>query len=154
MGTDDRADLRDELGFAAKDLAAFLPELLRGLGVLDVLDDPRVVARLHALAGVAAKALERARPCANALDRSDLLLERENRLDLQRRADPGPGAADAPAPAQVLERVDGKPHLQRAAALVAPRSALLGAAARCRHSRGANRAHAHPAAARAGIDDD
>ena len=52
-------------------------------------------------------------PGAHALDRSDLLFEREDRLDLERRAEPRRGSADPPPAAQVLERVDGEPHLQR-----------------------------------------
>ncbi len=90
----------------------------RGLVVLDVLDDPAVEARLVVLAGVVAQALDRAGPGAHALDRGDLLLEGEDRLDLQRRADPGAGAADPAAAAQVLERVDREPHLQLLARLL------------------------------------
>ena len=41
--------------------------------------------------------LERAAPGPDALDRLDLALDREDRLDLERRADPGLGAADPPA---------------------------------------------------------
>ena len=89
-----------------------------GLLVLDVLDDPAVGAGLVALPGVVAQALERAGPGADPLDRGDLLLQGEDRLDLQRRADPGAGAADPAAPAQVLEGVDREPHLQLLARLL------------------------------------
>ena len=84
-----------------------------GLLVLDVLDDPAVGALLVALAGVVAQPLQRAGAGADPLDRGDLLLEGEDRLDLQGAADPGAGAADAAAAAQVLEGVDREPHLQR-----------------------------------------
>ena len=53
------------------------------LVVLDVLDDPAVGALLVALAGVVAQPLDRAGAGADPLDRGDLLLEREDRLDLQ-----------------------------------------------------------------------
>ena len=53
--------------------------------------------------------LERAPGRAHALDRRDLALDREDRLDLQRRADPRLRRADAPAAAQELERVDREP---------------------------------------------
>ena len=92
-----------------------------GLVVADVLDDPAVGAGLVALAGVVAQALQRAGAGADALDRGDLLFEREDRLDLQGAADPGPGAADAAAAAQVLESVDREPHLQRLAGLLGAR---------------------------------
>ena len=60
--------------------------------------------------------LERAPPGAHALDRDDLGLDREDRLDPQRRADPRLRAADPPAAAQELERVDGEQDLQLARA--------------------------------------
>ena len=68
-----------------------------------------------ALAGELDHALERAAAGADALHRRDLLLERQDRLDLQRRAEPRLGRADPAAAAQVLERVDREPHLQRLA---------------------------------------
>ena len=91
-----------------------------GLEVLDVLDDPGVEAVLVALAGVVAQPLDRAVAGPDPLDRGDLLLEGEDRLDLQRRADPGARAADPAAAPQVLEGVDREPHLQLLARLLGP----------------------------------
>ena len=82
-----------------------------------------------ALAREVDHALEGAAAGADALDRGDLLLEREDRLDLQRRADEGLGGADPTALAQVLERVDREPHLERVAHLVDPGQAGLAVAA-------------------------
>ena len=76
------------------------------VGRLDVLDEEDVGAALAALLEVVDEALERPARGAHALDRQDLRVDREDRLDLQRRADPRLRAADAPAAAQVLERVD------------------------------------------------
>ena len=56
--------------------------------------------------------LERAARGPDPLDRRDLRLDGEDRLDLQRRAEPRLGAGDPPAAAQVLERVDREPQLQ------------------------------------------
>ena len=89
MGADDRAHLADEQGLAAEDLAAPLDEDGGPLGVLDVLDDPGVGAVVVAALQVLDHALERAAGRAHPLDRGDLGLEREDRLDLQRRAQPG-----------------------------------------------------------------
>ena len=50
-----------------------------------MLDDPGVGARLVTLARVVAQPLERPRAGPDPLDRGDLLLEGEDRLDLQRR---------------------------------------------------------------------
>ncbi len=75
-------------------------------------------AGLVALAGVVAQPLDRAGAGADPLDRGDLLLQGQDRLDLQRRADPGAGAADPPAAPQVLEGVDREPHLQLLAGLL------------------------------------
>ena len=50
---------------------------------------------------------------AHALDRRDLAVDGEDRLDLQRAAEPGLRGADAPAAAQELERVDREPDLRR-----------------------------------------
>ena len=64
-----------------------------------------------------------ARP--DPLDRGDLLLEREDRLDLERRAEPRGRGADAAAAAQVLERVDREPHLESGPCLAYPRNDVL-----------------------------
>ena len=92
----DRADLRDQLRVAAVDLAAALGHAL-GLGArLDVLDGERVAAVLAALLEVGDEPLERAARGAHALDGLHLALDREDRLDLQRRADPGRAAPIRP----------------------------------------------------------
>src|SRR6187549_1054184 len=84
MGAEHGADLRAEGRLAAEDLVAVFDQGVGGLVVLDVLDDPGVEAGLVALAHVAAQPLDRAGAGAHALDRGDLLLEREDRLDFQR----------------------------------------------------------------------
>ena len=131
-----------------------LDQLLGRLGVVDVLDDPAVGAVGVALAGEVDHALERAAPRPDPLDRGDLLLEREDRLDLQCRAEERLGGADPAALAQVLERVDREPHLQAVAGLLDPRpstsspsppSAAARAAAIVKQSR--------PAAGRAAVVD-
>ncbi len=114
---EDRADLGDEHGLAVEYLTALLDQVARRLGVLDVLDDPGVGAVGVALAGVLDQALEGAATGPHALDRSDLILEREDRLDLQRRPEQRPRGADTAAPPQELERVDREPHLQSIARL-------------------------------------
>ena len=71
--------------------------------------------------------LEGAPSRAHALDRGDLLPEGQDRLDLQRRAQPCLSGAD-PAPlAQVLERVEREPHLERVAAPLGGRQRLRAA---------------------------
>ena len=124
-----------------------------GLVVLDVLDDPGVEAGLVALAGVVAQALDRAGAGPHPLDRGDLLLQGEDRLDLQRRADPGAGAADPAAAPQVLEGVDREPHLQLLARLLGAGDDRLGVAAGRGRGGGAERAEAHPAGRRARVED-
>src|SRR5690606_38697965 len=61
VGADHRADLRGERRLAAEDLVAVFDQPVRGLLVLDVLDDPGVGPRLVALARVVAQPLDRAR---------------------------------------------------------------------------------------------
>src|SRR5262245_49599313 len=112
MGADHGSDLRDIDGLTAEDLAAVVGQRTGGLEILDVLDHPGIEAGLVALARIVAQPLERAGSSADALDRGDLLLEGEDWLDLQRRADPGTGATDPATPSQVLEGVDREPHLQ------------------------------------------
>ena len=103
---------RDQLGVAPVDLAAALGEAL-GLGLrLDVLDRERVTAVLPARLEVGDEPLERAARGPHPLDRLHLAVDREDRLDLQRRADPRRRRADPPAAAQVLERVHHDPDLQ------------------------------------------
>ena len=113
VGADHRTDLRHEDRWRGHDLlrlgyqAAGLPPRR-----LDVLDDPGVCAVVVALLGVVGEPPQRTCAGAHALDRGDLLVERQDRLDLERRAEPGRRCTDAAAPAQVLERVDGEPHLE------------------------------------------
>src|SRR5258708_5576918 len=49
---------------------------------------------------------------ADAPDRGDLLAERQDRLDLEGRADHRPRAADPPALPQVLEGVQAEPDVE------------------------------------------
>src|SRR4029079_11885765 len=56
--------------------------------------------------------LEDAASGPNALDRRDLVVEGEDRLDREAEAHPGAGGPDPPAATQVLERVDREPHPQ------------------------------------------
>src|SRR5437660_587948 len=62
-------------------------------------------------------ALEGAPGGAHALHGHDLVLQREDRLDLQRAAEPRLRLADAPAATQVLECVHAEPDAQRLARL-------------------------------------
>src|SRR5439155_12189885 len=95
----------------AEDVATLLDEPARRFAVLDVLDHPRVGAVSVTLARMLHNSLERAAARAYPLDRGDLLHQGEDRLDLERGAEPGLSGADAPPLAQVLERVDHEPHL-------------------------------------------
>ena len=105
------------------------------VGCLGVLDDPVAGAALVQLAQVGDHPLERAPVRAHPSDRRDLRAEREDRLDLQRRAHQRLRGADAPAPAQVLERVEAEPDVEAlaaagdgcraASASVPPRAATL-----------------------------
>ena len=70
--------------------------------------------------------LERAAPGADALDRHDLGLDREDRLDPQRGADPRLRAADPAAAAEELERVDGEEDLRAPARRARGRAAAPG----------------------------
>ena len=68
---------------------------------------------------------------AHALDGRDFVLHRQDRLDLQRAAEPGLGFADAPAAAHVLQRIQAEPDLQRGARLAARgRDGILSAPSR------------------------
>ena len=77
-----------------------------------MLDEEAVVAVLAQRAEVVDHALERAAPRADPLDRDDLALDRQDRLDPQRGADPRLRAADPAAAAQELQRVDREQDLQ------------------------------------------
>ena len=92
-GTDVRADHRTDLGYeqrrSAHDLLRFVDKLLRLVGRLNVLHDPGVGAVGLALLGIVHQPRQRAAAGAHPLDRRDLLLERQDRLDLERRPEPG-----------------------------------------------------------------
>src|SRR5262249_54300921 len=83
MRSDDGPDLSDEGGFGPEDLSSPCHELVGLLAGLDVLDDPRVGAVVVAAAHVVHHPLERPSRRADALDRRDLGLDREDGLDLQ-----------------------------------------------------------------------
>jgi len=70
-----------------------------------------------------------------------------------RAADPSPRTADSPATAQVLERVDGEPHLQPFGSLLSPYedSVAVEPGGRCRCGR--HHAETHSARRRAGVED-
>src|SRR5881394_225207 len=146
------ADLGDEGWLAAEDFATVVDQAGGGLVVLDVLDDPGVEVGVVALAGIVAQALDRAGPGADTLHRGDLLLQGEDRLDLQRRANEGAGAADPAAAPQVLERVDREPHLQLLTGLLSARHRCISPSAAGSGRRGAARAEAHSAGRRARIE--
>ena len=80
-----------KIGSQPKISRAVVDQGVGGLEVLDVLDDPGVEAVLVALAGVVAQPLDRARAGPDPLDRGDLLLEGEDRLDLQSASRSRPG---------------------------------------------------------------
>ena len=89
------------------------PAAAAGLGGrLDVLNHPRVGAVLRPAAQQLDHSLEGPLGGADALDGGDLALDGEDRLDLQRRAQPRWAPAIRP-PAQALQGVDREPHLQR-----------------------------------------
>ena len=163
VGADHGPDLRDELGRRGRRSprrarASFSAWSAR----LDVLDEEAVVAVLAQRAQVVDQALERAAPGAHALDGHDLGLDREDRLDLQRRADPRLRAADPAAAAQELERVDGEEDLQllaqrararaAASAASAPAAAALAAAIAEQPEAGAARVAESTITIRAGVD--
>src|SRR5918995_4229550 len=106
------ADLADDRRRPAVHLAAALDQLLERIRRVDVLRAPGIGARVLALTRVVDHALHRAAARPDALDRRHLVLDREDRLDLQRRADPGAGSADPAAALEELERVDHEPELQ------------------------------------------
>src|SRR5689334_20654289 len=80
-------DLGHEQRLAPEDRPSRRRELLRAGGVLDVLDRELVAALVEALRQRLLQALDRAAGGAHALDRLDLLADREDRLDLQGRAE-------------------------------------------------------------------
>src|SRR3954453_3822273 len=127
VSSDHRSDLRDEDGVVPEDLAALLDESLRGLAVLDVLDDPHVGAVVAALAGILDHSLEGSAPRSHALDRGDLLAKGQDRLDRLSPPQPCLSCPDPPSLSQVLERVDREPHLKRLAAALG-RGERLGSA--------------------------
>jgi hypothetical protein len=126
------------------DLAAALGEPLGHVGRLDVLEEEHVGAAVVTLLQVVDHPLERPAGGAHALDRHDLVVEREDRLDLQRRADPRAGGADPAAAAQELERVDHEPELQGGAQLAGGRQRARQIGAVAHRIGGGDRRHAQP----------
>src|SRR5215218_7887777 len=112
LALEDRLTLEDVLAARRQELA-----LLRGI---DVLDRPAVGLGVVALPRVVHHPLEHPGARAHALDGSHLALDREDRLHLERRADPGAGRTDSSTALEELERVDREPHLQLAASLLGP----------------------------------
>src|SRR4029079_13479863 len=86
VGADDGPDLGHEGRLAAEDLPPAGDEAVGDVLGLDVLHDPGVGGLGAALVHVLDHALEGALGRADALDGRDLAVEREDRLDLQRRA--------------------------------------------------------------------
>ena len=112
-----------------------------------MLHHPSVGAVAGALSQQVDESLERALRGADSLDRGDLRLHRQDRLDLKRRAQPRLRAADPTPATQVVERVDCEPHLQLLARATGPVADRLSVAAEA--GRGGGRHH-HQALAAAG----
>ena len=94
------------------------PTSQRGVvGRLGVLDDPVGRAAVAEDLEVGLHPGEGAALGPDLVDRGDLGAEREDRLDLQRRAEQRLGGTDPAAAPQVLERVEAEPHLQGLAGL-------------------------------------
>src|SRR5258708_12522533 len=109
MGTQHRSHLGAEQWLATEQLAARGDQAL-GVGQrLGVLDDPLVRAAVAQLAQVPNHSLEGAAVGADAPDRGDLLAERQDRLDLEGRADHRPRPADPPPLPHVLQRLPPDP---------------------------------------------
>ena len=117
VGAEDGADLGAEEGSVPKIALPSATRVAASSKALGVLDDPAAGAALVQLVQVGDHPLHRPLLGADFADRGDLGAEGEDRLDLQRRADQRLGGADAPALAQVLERVEAEPHLQALAGL-------------------------------------
>src|SRR5450759_5767281 len=111
VGADHWPDLGDEDRLGAEDLAPALDQALGLLVGLDVLDDPAIGSVVVELVHVLDHTFECASRGAHALDGRDFILQRQDRHDLQRAAEPGLGFADAPAAAHVLERIQAEPDL-------------------------------------------
>src|SRR6478736_7652577 len=105
-----------------------------------------VRAVVAALARVVDHPLECAAPGAHPLDGRDLLAQSQNRLDLERRAQPCLCGPDPAALAEVLERVDREPHLQLVAGAFGRRE-RAGAVLASLRSRGRSEDHHGLAAA-------
>jgi hypothetical protein len=153
VGADDRADLGDEERLGAHHLTAALDQPLSALRVPYVLDDPGVVPGTRELVRVLDEPFEHPLAGPHPFDRGDLVFEGEDRLDLQRRTHPGARRADSPALAQVLERVDRKPHPQPLAGRGDPVDDLLGRLPGIDRGCGRQDQHPHPTATRAAVDD-
>src|SRR3954453_19042798 len=99
MSADDGPDLRDEGRIGAEELAPALDQLLRHVRRLDVLNHPPVLAAIVQFLENPPHPGERPLARPDAFDRRDPAIEREDRLDLQRRPQPRLRAAEAPAAA-------------------------------------------------------
>ena len=99
---DHGADLGHELRRAAVDLAPALGQPAATSGAWMCWTKNTSAPSSRSAVEVLDHPLERAAGRAHPLDRLDLAVDREDRLDLQRRADPRLRAADPPAAAQVL----------------------------------------------------
>ena len=140
-------------GLGAHHLAAALDQPLSALRVPDVLDDPGVVAHVLELVRVLDEPFEHALAGSHPLDRRDLVLERQDRLDLQRRAHPGPRARRSGRPCAGTRAC--RSRTTSAAARGPRRPARRSARASSPPSTAAAAAedqHAHPAASRAAVD--
>ena len=145
-------DLGDEQGLGVEDLAAPLDQAVGLLGRLDVLHDPPVAAGRPQLAGVVHHPLERPPGGPHPLHRHDLVLEREDRLDLQGSSQPRLGLADPPAAAEVLERVEAEPDPQRRLGLEDVLDRGLFVRSRARRRDPGERQHPQPSAAGFAVD--
>ena len=81
-------------------------------GRLGVLHDPVLRAAVVQLIQVGAHPLQRPAPRSDPADRGDLGSEGQDRLDRQRCPEHGLCRSDAPAPPQVFQGVEAKPHLE------------------------------------------
>ncbi len=108
--------------------------------------DPAVGACVVELARVLDHALECPPGGAHALDGHDLVLERQDRLDLQRAAQPGLGLADAPSALEVLEGVQAEPYFEHLARRSHARGDGVLVGARASGGGGGEHQQPHPAA--------
>ena len=146
-----RADLGAEQRLAAEDLAPRGDELLRRpAGAWACWTIQSLAPRSWSSREVVDHPLACARRCVRTRPTGAISVpKRQDRLDLQRGPDHGLRRADAPALAQVLERVEAEPDVQRLARLRA-RPARISSAVRPLARVGGERATRQPEAAGAG----